>query len=69
MPEGKYWPTEEDKSPLSTRFWVPMNNPEAVAPIVVTETTQQIDDRLRNNFPVYRIARALGFSAVTERAN
>lgn len=68
MSEGRFWPTEADRQPYVTRFWV-QNGPlirdefdvqtPGVSSVVITETFVETSERLNQQFPLYRIA-ALG---------
>ncbi|MCA9342460.1 hypothetical protein KC950_00385 [Candidatus Saccharibacteria bacterium] len=62
--DGRFWPTDVDLRPRVTRFHVP-RSPIGVSSdeyipgsttFEITESTYQIEDRLREQFPLYKIA-------------
>lgn len=63
--EGRFWPTEQDLTPKTARFWVPRSSLLCtdedyylgVSQVIVTETPEDVDDRLKEQFPLYRVKR------------
>jgi hypothetical protein len=62
--EGKIWPTTTDQQPLSAIFHVPRSSlvgdeqyVSGTTRIHITEEPQQVEARLRQQFPVYRIVK------------
>ena len=61
--EGRLWPSEEDRKPLRDTFCVPVSALTAVeylpgsAELTVVEQPDSVDERLRAQFPLYRLAR------------
>lgn len=57
--EKKFWPAEEDKHQLTARFHVPTsslldeNRVPGTVEVVVTESPNDVDARLRSQFPIY----------------
>ncbi|MDQ3065486.1 MAG: hypothetical protein M3Q36_04435 [bacterium] len=76
--EGKLWPADQDRTPRQTRFWDSANpleltdhddSAEDVIRIEIFETPEQIENRLKDQFPIYRATkfgkRVLGFERGT----
>ena len=65
---GKFWPHEEDRQPRTSNFHVPRSAlsasetdyvPGTIA-VSVIETPERVQDRLEEQFPLYRVAHKLG---------
>jgi len=62
--KGKWWPTDNDKQPTVSVFHVPrstLTSPQAEyipgqQGITITETHAHVEERLKDTFPLYRIA-------------
>lgn len=63
MKDGRVWPSEADKAPIITRFWVqntPLIHEEGdlqtpgISNVVVTESPKGVEERLREQFFVYK---------------
>lgn len=67
--EGKFWPTTQDRTPVTVIYHVPTNplfeqvNPDEplTRSFNVTESQEAVSERLKDGFPIYRLASALGF--------
>lgn len=61
---GRYWPNEADRQPLVSRFWVPRSSLFAdekdyiagTVDITIVERTEDVEDRLKDSFPAYKLA-------------
>lgn len=65
---GRFWPQDEDREPRTSNFHVPCSAlttadadyvPGSVM-VSVTETPERVQDRLGEQFPLYRVAQAAG---------
>ena len=62
--EGKWWPTYNDKQPTVSEYDLPLSSlttPQAEyipgqQVITITETHAHVEERLKDTFPLYRIA-------------
>lgn len=61
--DGRFWPTDIDKTPKVARFHVPSSTLTAdtrvseSSGIEITETSEAITGRLKEDFPLYRLAK------------
>ena len=60
----KVWPTELDQKPRAKRTWVRPASGEGTPSVSVSESPEQIQARLEDNFP---IVRAVGFGKLVVR--
>lgn len=65
---GTFWPHDEDREPRTSNFHVPRSSLSATEAdyasgsimVSVTETPERVQDRLEEQFPLYRVAQQIG---------